>query len=276
MFSLVDGVATDSVPVTDSTVLRGDGCFESIRSYGGWLFGLDLHLDRLERSAHSLGISLPPRHQIEEWCERIAKSGGDGVVRVVMSRGDAVPRRTSGPRCIVLHHELPPRPASVRLLAVTAPWHPAGRNWELAGTKSVSYAPNLAAGRTAQARGFDDALLVSEDDVVLEGPTFTVAWVRDGTVETPSLDLLILDSITRRLMLAAAAQLDMPVLEGSFEASRMLGADEVMALSTTKEVMAVTAVGDQNFDPGATTAKLASAVGEMIDQEIRSQGGPGR
>ena len=42
------------VPVTDSSVLRGDGCFEVLKAYNGVPFALDAHLDRLERSAAAL------------------------------------------------------------------------------------------------------------------------------------------------------------------------------------------------------------------------------
>ena len=45
---LINGEVSDgSVPVTDSSVLRGDGCFEALRSYGGVVFALKEHLDRL-------------------------------------------------------------------------------------------------------------------------------------------------------------------------------------------------------------------------------------
>ena len=47
---LVDGERTAGVPATDSSVLRGDGCFEAIRAYAGKPFRADAHLDRLERS----------------------------------------------------------------------------------------------------------------------------------------------------------------------------------------------------------------------------------
>lgn len=260
---LVDGEDSQVIAVTDSSVLRGDGCFESIRSYGGRLFALGWHLERLERSAAMLGITPPPRSDLEAWSRRVA-AVGDGVVRLLLTRGDAVAGQEARPRCVVMQTPLPEPLTAVRLGVVRAPWHPAGRAYELAGAKTLSYAPNLAATRSARTEGFDDALLVSEDDVVLEGPTFSVAWVVDGIVETPGLDLFVLDSITRRVMMMLAEHAGIRVVEVEAPLDRLGAATEVMAMSTVKEILPVTGVGDRGYPPGPVTARLASAFAEAV------------
>lgn len=276
ILTLVDGATAGSIPVTDSSVLRGDGCFEAIRSYGGRLFALSDHLDRMERSAALLGLPMPRRTDLEEWCRRLAGEGGTGIVRVVLTRGGNVPGDDSPSRCIVIHHPLWEERQEVRLLPVPAPWHPAGRPFELAGAKTLSYAPNLASGRAAQAAGYDDALLVSWEGVVLEGPTFCVGWVVGGVLETPGLDLFVLDSITRRYVLAEAAALGVATEEGRFSLARLEAAEEVMAFSTTKEVIPVTAVGERRYAPGPMAGRLRAAYLRRVDQEINAQGGAGR
>lgn len=255
MVALLDGTPCDDVPATDSTVLRGDGVFEAIRSYGGRLFSLGPHLDRMEAGARAMGLALPPRHLLERWCATVA-GGEDGIVRAVVSRGDAVPGSDAPGRCLVLGHPVPPTPAPFELAPVPAPWHPAGRPWELAGVKTTSYAPNLAAGRRARASGASDALLVADDGTVLEGPTFSVGWVRGGVIETPGLELGILASITRAVVLELAADADIAVRTGRFPLDRVLRADEVLAWSTVKEVTPVRAVGDRSFDAGPVGALL--------------------
>jgi 4-amino-4-deoxychorismate lyase len=154
-------------------------------------------------------------------------------------------------------------------MVVQAPWHSAGQSWELEGAKTLSYAPNLAAGRHAQKCGFSDAVLVSRDGWLLEGPTFSIAWVAAETLETPSLDLSILDSITRRVVLDVAADLRIPVKEGRFGADRLAMASEVMALSTTKEVATVRRVDAHVYPAGPVTDLLATTFAGEVAATIR-------
>jgi branched-subunit amino acid aminotransferase/4-amino-4-deoxychorismate lyase len=262
---LINGEPSDGrIPVTDSSVLRGDGCFEVIKAYDGIPFVLDGHLDRLEMSAGRLQIQLPPRSDLADWINQIAESLGDCAVRVVVTRGAAVPDVGDGPLVIVFGHpwEVDPKPAT--LLPVVAPWHSAGVEWDLAGAKILSYAPNVAATRRARAEGFEDALLLTTEGIVLEGPTFSVCWVIDDVLETPGLDLWILDSITRRVVLDLAVELAIPVVEGSWGLDRLEDASEVMALSTIREVQAVSVVGDLTFDEGPVTRRLFAAFERLV------------
>jgi branched-subunit amino acid aminotransferase/4-amino-4-deoxychorismate lyase len=254
--ALVDGYEADSMPIADSSVIRGDGCFEAVRSYRGSPYALGWHLDRLERSARLLGIPTPDRDDLEGWCRTVAKSG-DGVVRVLLTRGNALPGDATEPRCVVMFHDLPGPVDAIRAMPVTAPWHPGGIWSELAGAKTLSYAPNLAAQRTAKAAGFDDALLVSATGTVLEFPTASVGWVIDDVIETPSLDLYILDSITRRTMIGLADG-TWPVREGRFDLDRAMRASEIMVMSTVKEIIPVIAVGDRRYEPGPVTTELGA------------------
>lgn len=259
---LVDGERDVSVPATDSSVLRGDGCFEAIRSYAGRLFRPDDHLERLERSAAALDLAMPDRALVAAWIEEVAEEAGDCVVRVVVSRGAAIPGAEGGGKCIVIAHELPANRPQMTLWPVIAPWHSAGTWWGLTGAKTISYAPNLAAGREANRHGADDALLVSVGGIVLEGPTFSVAWCRDGDVFTPGLDLGILDSITRRAVLEVRPRIS----EVSETLDAVLEADEVFAMSTTQEVTPVVAIGEHRFDPGPVTAEISQRFAELVGQ----------
>ena len=262
---LINGEVSDGlIPVTDSSVLRGDGCFEVLKTYGGKTFALDGHLDRLEKSASRLQIPLPDRSEIRSWIERIAVGLGNCAVRVVVTRGSAVPDLDDGPRVIVFGHPWEFDDTPARLYPVEAPWHSAGHEWDLAGAKITSYAPNLSATRHAQAEGYDDAVLMSSDGLVLEGPTFSVAWVIDGVIETPTLELLILDSITRRVILDMAEGLGIEVVEGTWGLGRVARAEEALALSTIREVQSVSAIADLSFESGPVTERLAEGFESLV------------
>lgn len=262
---LINGSESDgTISVTDSSVLRGDGCFEVLKARSGRVFALDDHLDRLAKSARILEIPLPSREDLDQWIRSVAESGGDVAVRVVVTRGSSIHGVHGEPLTIVFGHSITREEGPTTLLPVPAPWHAAGQPWDLAGAKILSYAPNMSATRRAVAEGFGDALLLTVDDVMLEGPTFSVAWVIAGVVETPSLDLGILDSITRRVMLEIAAELDLDVREGEWTLDRLELADEVMALSTIREIQPVAAVGRRTFVEGPVASNLSRHFAQRV------------
>ncbi|NOY55736.1 MAG: hypothetical protein GXP34_07080 [Actinobacteria bacterium] len=266
---LIDGRAVDAadaaISVFDHGLLRGDGCFEALRSYNGSPYALGPHLDRLAASAALLHLDLPSREEMETWIRAVARDGGDCTVRVVATRGGFDPDVDAGPRVVVLWEPIPELPEHLRVLPLEAPWHSDGATSELTGAKTLSYAPNMAANRVARLAGFDDALLYGRSGRILEGPTFCVAWVVDGVLETPSLDLGILASITRGATLQEAERAGIGVREGHFGLDRLDDADEVMALSTVKEVKPVVRVGERRFVPGPVTELLARRYRQRVE-----------
>lgn len=267
---LVDGQVMDpvtaSISVFDWGVVRGDGCFEALRSYNGVAFAVDAHLDRLWNSASVLGMDsdLPDRDEIGSWIAQIARDGGNCVVRVIATRGGSDQFVDAPPRVIVFWESLPELAESMTLAEISAPWHPGGFPWALAGTKGLSYGPNMASVRMARAAGFDDGLLVSREGIMLEGPTHSIGWVSDGAIETPSLDLGILSSITRTVALGIAVDLGIDVREGRYPVSRLDAAQEFFILSTVKEVMPISQVNNRHFESGPVTAKLRDAFSERV------------
>lgn len=264
--------ATAAIRIDDIGLLRGYGCFEVLRSYDGEPFRLDDHLDRLEYSATALRLPLPPRSELDRWA-RDRAAVGDSIVRIVVTGGTDLEDLGAGSSTIVFAHEATIPPDSIRLYEVAAPWHPAGAASELSGVKALSYAPNTAALLRARAEGFDDAVLLDAATTVLELPMASIAWVVDGVVETPSLELGILRSVTRRGMIEVADRLEISVLEGHFPATRLHAADEAFIMSTTREVLPVTAVGTRAYDPGPITAALRRGFRELVVRELATGAG---
>jgi branched-chain amino acid aminotransferase len=251
----VDGAISPSaeahVPVADDGLLRGDGVFEMIRLYGGRPFALGEHLDRLERSAAAIELSVD-RAAVEREVGALLDAFGedDAALRIVLTRGG---------RRIVLTEALPSWPDSARVATVT--YSPTEI---LTGVKSTSYAANMQATRIAAARGADEAILVRPDGIVLEAPTSAVFWVSDGELRTPSLDTGILDSITRDRILAA-----LDVLEGDYDADDLRGAEQAFLASTTREVQPISAVDGREL-PGAPTRarEAADALRTAVEREL--------
>ena len=250
----VDGritpTAEATIPLKDDGLYRGDGVFEVIRLYGGRPFALAEHMERIERSAAA--IELPAqRAELEPEIHTLLEAHGDAdaQLRLLVTRGG---------RRIALIEQLVEHLPSVSLATVT--YTP---TLILNGVKSLSYGANMQATRIAKGGGADEALLVRPDDVVLEAPTSTIFWVSDGELRTPALGAGILDSITRRIVVAA-----LPVAEGEYAISDLLGASEVFLASTVREIQPVSAIDGVAFDPGPRTEEAQEAFAKAIAQAM--------
>ncbi|MEX1207023.1 MAG: aminotransferase class IV [Acidimicrobiia bacterium] len=256
-----------AVSVFDWGLLRGFGVFEVVRIYGSAPFRLDAHLERLERSASALGVPMPGRGDLVEWTWMLAGTNGEGHVRLVLTGGSRDHPALAPSRSVLIWEPNPSVPVEIRVIPMAAPWHPGADAGGFPGVKWTSYAPNMAATDTARRAGFDDALLIDRDGIVLEGPTFTVAWTHEGRLETPSLDLGILHSITREVVLECAEDFEIPVAQGHFPVGRMRTADEAFALSTLKEIRPIVLLGDTVVPTGPVTSRLAAAFAEKVAAE---------
>jgi branched-chain amino acid aminotransferase len=237
------------VPLTDEGFVRGDGCFEVVRCYAGRPFALDEHLARMARSAAALQL---PLDGVAEAVANLS-DGFEGYVRVMVTRGPP-------PAVYAMqeHHHQDGTPMRLRSLA--APWLAPLGSTVLAGAKTLSYANAVAARRLAQGEGYDDALLLDRDGVVLEGPTNSVLWVESDRVVAPALRLGVLDSISRRVVGRLT-----PVTEVEATLDRLMAADEVFVTSTAHEVTGVATVDDRTWPaPGPVTARLAQGFRDHV------------
>ena len=98
---------------------------------------------------------------------------------------------------------------------------------------------------------------------MLEGPTCSVFWKRDGGLRTPSLDLGILASITRRVVLESVT-----VEEGTFPLDDLLGADEAFLVSTARIAQPIAAIGERSLPvaPGPATRQVHAAIECAMDE----------
>ena len=254
LLAVLDGdvlpVEQARIPVTDEGLLRGDGVFEVCRLYGGRVFALDAHLDRMARSARNLRLDAFDPAALGADVERLlaAAEPGDGVLRLVWTRG--------GKRLALLE-ELPELPPELGLATVEyAPTR------LLDQIKSLSYAANMLATRLAKEQGADQALLVTPHGRVLEGPTSSFFCVLPGEgLVTPPLSDHILDSITRRVVMAVSEARERVITR-----DELAEVEEAFLASTVREVHPVRAIDGRALPhvPGPLTDAVAARVAEHI------------
>ena len=236
----------------DLGVLRGDGCFESVRLRGtGELDDLDAHLDRLARSAAAMQLPATDRGAWQRLAGSLVDAWdrpGEAVLRLVVTRG---PEEGGQPTAFALlapvsAEQLRQRREGIRALTlsrglvadatVEAPWL-------LGGVKAISYAVNMAAQRYAHANAADDVVFTSADGQLLEAPTANVVWLRDGVLCTPpAAPLGILDGVTVRRLFSRAAEhgFGTEIRRGTLD--DLHAADGVWLVSSIRLAAAVTAL----------------------------------
>jgi branched-chain amino acid aminotransferase len=256
-FAVLDGelksAAEAFIPATDDGFLRGDGVFEVFKVYAGRPFGLEQHIQRLLRSA--AGIMLPEidTRAIEADVMTLIEARGetDFGVRVVVTRG--------GHR-LVLSEQIVSYPPSVRLALVEYQ-----STIVLGGLKTLSYAGNVLANRIAQERGYDEALLITPNDEVLEAPTATLFWSADGeTLITPPLEEGILASITRAVLLE-----EFDVEQRRTSRADVLSAKEAFLCSSVREIQAVGEIdGHRMGVPGRLTELATKALHQHVEARL--------
>jgi len=203
--------AAPQVRVDDLGVTRGDGVFEVVNAVDGHLQALDAHLARFRRSARMLEL---PDPAVEHWAAatRAAAAAHPPVpellVKLVLTRG---PELGSGCTGWVLATPAPDfsvdRREGIRLLTL-ARGYPGDvvtlAPWLLQGAKTLSYALNMATLRYVRQRGADDAVFVSSDGLVLEGPNSTVVVRMGDRLVTPPMSLGILPGTAQARLFAFA------------------------------------------------------------------------
>jgi branched-chain amino acid aminotransferase len=256
MLASVDGTIGPAeearIPVADDGLLRGDGAFEVMRLYGGRPFAGDDHFARLRRSCAGLRLEADFDALRGEVAALLAAAGPiEAILRIVLTRGG---------RRIAIVEPLPHRAQVARVSVVR---YAPGR--VLDGLKTLSYGANMLATRLARERGYDEALLVTPHGRVLEGPTWTFFWVRDGELLTPPLEDRILASITRARLLEVT-----DAAEEECTLDDLNAAQEAFIASTIREVMPIAAIDDLHLPaaPGPVTLRARAALAERIELEL--------
>jgi branched-chain amino acid aminotransferase len=276
----VNGLRVDptapALCVSDRGFTLADGCFETMRAYGGVIFRLDAHLARLAATAERLGIVVPPHLDatIADVARAVRTRRADARVRLTLTRGvgsglaapDHVP-----PTTVVWADRLGATHADVRGLQVRIA---DGRRNEFAptaGLKTLSYTDAVVALSAARAHGADDALLLDTEGHLSEASASNVFLVIRGVVHTPPCRCGVLPGITRAAVLEILAGLDLPVEETAVPASAVLVADEMFLTNSLREIAPVTAVDGRPVGTGAVgpvTARVHAAFTQLVAAEV--------
>ena len=258
-----------NIPVENLAIWRGDGIFEAIAIHNGYLFAIDKHMERFAKSAEKMFFDDIDFTKIKEDLISIASKFDNGYMRVIIGRGTDKDKSD----VYIFYQDLINFPESFSLQSQKAHWQSGGDfsldEVENIGSKTISYAMNINQTRLAQKSGYTDSLLLNKDGIVLEGPTFCVSWIIDNKIYVPSLDLGILDSITRRTLIDIAKEAGIDLKIENIHINDIYNVDTVFALSTAKHGIFVSQIDDQTYTEDPLLEIIRQSFTDFIEKERR-------
>ncbi len=260
--------ADAKVSVFDHGFLYGDGAFEGIRSYGGLVFKLEEHIERLYETAHTLMINIPltKKQMIDAILDTLKKNQlKDAYIRVIVSRGEGDlgldPKKCFGkPSIIIITDKISLYPQSYYENGMEIITVPTVRNLPEAlnpQLKSLNYLNNILAKIEASNSGYSEAIMLDSQGFVAECTGDNIFIVKKGELFTPAQGRL--RGITREVVIQLAKSNKNPVYECQMTRHEVYNADECFLTGTAAEIIPVVKVDGRlvgDGKPGALTKKM--------------------
>jgi branched-chain amino acid aminotransferase len=256
--------------------------FEGERVYDGRIFKLREHTMRLADSARKLGFELPyDIAALEQACQQVVAANGiaDGYVRPLAWRGPEM-MGVSAQNCRI----------NVAIAAWTWPAYftPEARLKGIRMTRAIYDRPapttaptqSKAAGlymictlskHEAEAKGYDDALMLDYRGYLAEGTGANLFLVIGGKLHTPLPDCF-LDGITRQTVIGLARSRGVEVIERHIKPEELSDADEVFLTGTAVEVTPVREIDAYRFEVGPITRQLIVDFDALTREPARQAG----
>ncbi len=259
----------------------GDGLFETMRAYSGWVFALERHLERLRKGAFQIGIPFDgdvPRWRsvMDALLRRNGLQAGDSSLRLTLTRGaDTLgtllpPESPPSPTLLLVAKPLDAGISEYQQLGIAAIALRWGSPFNPFGIKSPNYLYNLLAMAQARREGAQEALFVAPDGSVVEGTTSNVFSVLDGILTTPAEDSGLLPGITREVVIELARKEGLTVREAPVFLDELFSTDEAFMTGSLKEVMPLTTVDGRKIgagSPGPVTRFLQERYKVAVEEE---------
>ena len=247
--------------------------FEGVRAYGGEIFELTRHSERLHNSARILGFDVPYSvEQIDEACRETLRANSltDGYVRPLCWRGSeqmGVSAQRTRPHLAIAVWEWGVyfgEGAKTGIRLDIAPWRrPAPYTAPTQSKAAGLYMICTMSKHHAENRGFHDALMLDWRGKVAESTGANAFFVRDGVLHTPTPDCF-LNGITRQTVIKLAKQRGIEVVERPIWPEELESFEQFFLTGSAAEVTPVQSAGPWNFEVGKLTQQLQADYANLV------------
>lgn len=247
----------------------GSSVFEGERAYGGTIFKSREHSERLHRSAETLGMKIPYSvDEIEAAKKQVLEANHmvDAYVRPVAWRGSemmAVSAQHSTIHVAIAAWAWPSMfNPEIKARGIRLGWakykRPSAETEPVHSKAAGLYMICTISKHDAEARGYQDALMLDYRGYLAEATGANLFLVINGEIHTPIPDCF-LNGITRQTVIGLAKDLGYTVIERHIMPDELSSAQEVFLTGSAAEVTPVGEVEGIHFTPGAVTHALITA-----------------
>ena len=258
--TMVEATKARVAPVS-SAMLYGRGVFTTLAIYKGKPFLWPKHWRRLSGHAGKLDVNLDgiTENFVGEALQKLisvneVKEGRARVILLARSGRDIWKAKEPGAGktdLLIMTGEAQKVSQNGLSLAVS-PYRITTLS-PLAGIRSLNYLDHVLSREEAQARDFDEAVMLNERGEIVSGTMANIFWVKDGTIQTPKLSTGALAGITRECVIQLAAKHYIPLIEGVYEMSDLTEADEIFLTSSGLGVAPVTTFDFRRYSVDASS-----------------------
>lgn len=273
---MVDATKARVAPVS-SAMLYGRGVFATVAIYAGRPFLWHEQWERLEEGARRLSIDTTccSESQVGDALEKLIKVNEvvEGRARVIMlarSGRDFWRALRPGARqtdLLIMTGDKQQVRESGLALAVSP--YRVNTFSPLVGIRSLNYLDHVLSWEEAQSREFDEAVMLNERGEIVSATMANIYWVKNGTVQTPTLSTGAYRGVTRSALLDLASKHFIPVLEGVYELGDLTDADEIFLSSSSLGVAPVTTFDFRRYSLSqeSVTARLRKAFSDLTKHQ---------
>jgi 4-amino-4-deoxychorismate lyase len=235
---LVNGKQGNLISIRDRGLLYGDGVFRTLRALHGKVKHWPLHHQKLQQDCAELGILCPDVALLSVQLGDLLKLHPDGVVKLIVTRGEGTrgyaPTARAEPTIIWDVSPMPAYPADLATLGIIARLcqFRLSQQPRLAGIKHLNRLENVLAAAECDATEVAEGLLLDADNNVIEGTRSNLFLVSQGKLVTPDLSRCGVAGVQRELVMAWAAQHNMPLQVRDIGLDEVMNADEVFVVNS--------------------------------------------
>lgn len=255
----------------------GDGIYEVIKIYNGDLFTATEHIDRLYASADKIQLVMPyTKDKLHQLMHELIETNElqNGQIYLQVTRGNS-PRIHNFPNpavssVLTAYTKETTRPLAQLESGVKACFVEDIR-WLRCDIKSLNLLGNVLAKQEAVTKDCFEAIL-HRGETVTEGSSSNMYGIKDGVLYTHPVSNLILNGITRKVILDCCKEIGLPIVEKAMTKEETLQMDEFIMSSTNAEVMPIISIDDKTIGdgkPGEFTRKLQKAFEQKIPSTLQ-------